>query len=1596
MTSIEDEYAQTQKPRSLYVLKRIIHSYLEHHYPRKLFGAIDTMHAAVNDIAIWPIVENPWMNSTFLSWLATDKQRGPPIAYLDAQKLSIAQILEMLRNSPEQPSPAVQVPSLAGHQFILPYLKACFPVNIKKIAKYNNFSPVRVLVRINRSTVELEIIEGSLEYEQQRTLLRRLSQALERELPYAPAKEFILEITADMPQIFGDFRVMLANTIIPPDGMCTIRVYPLVLEDPETLYKYLGYLSIDQEIIDSRITPIQRKTEVFSQQDAENLMQSMLVDELMHVSSRNICHNALLQVVSSNPELSKSLRKILVFDKKSFSCYYCSALAESWFSNWLYWPCVCGPWQRVENGKIEFQYDGLHAGISLQVPYNLEWMQASLETIALRNPQNKRVLSIGGFGHDEFSIFNEAMFEGEHTGIITLPNGRKQQGRRCIFALPFEHLVNYPQLKSFFAHGKDIVWGFFSTLIIDEQRKLLPYTQTAKPLLLSENGNETEVVIFKEGVKPAKFYVIDSKEQKVSKAIPLVFAFHIDTGSYFKIYLSRGAIEFFEYEEHFKPEQFPAFLRAIAACEYAISQGKTYAQAIEEQEKVEGYLGIRKTLAHLQICFVRLTDEQEKLYLSNKRLVRYRVKKFCGIPGFDYEDLTSIGLRGLKKAVLKFVEGRGTTFASYAIPIIDGEIRNDLRDQDFRPRALKEGSFAYHSTVERLWNSLGRKPTTKEIAINMNTSEDKIREIQVGNQAVKMLSLEAPAFGDDTGATFTDTLIIGNGDDFSAAQAEAALITRVMNRLTEQQRQVLELTYVDEITQIAMIPILGLPNQMAVSRLLAKARDRFMELYAKYSREKSTAASMKAITSNELYRIARTFEGVMDEAARKLKAIADSLKIIEERLGVSEQPVAYYDLKDKKICYSDGICNEHGLSKEILYDILRAKVSDPEVIWKTIHFIPRHEALHQEYPQLDEESIILLQVLLDEANEFVFAEFKNKSDKPLWAFHEVILHAHLGREATVELLLRMKPCLLRILDKDDIPPEIKADVIEALIALVYYDSSLAIEALRERLSVFNEYIEDVELAPRLRGAALGALSELAFYNDQQAFGLIEERAARFCQEIITENAETVWQLEVLASWKIAVSCNSQLVIDLIKAQSDGLRLLAERVNYNKTIQRLVSELLCTAAYYQPLPLIAQMDPVLFEETLKPFVDAGDKSAAKAIAEAMRSPMVNKDVKNTLRAYVLNAVNVDHDLLKGLMPAAEAIIRRDFGDRNRQSAQGDLLKALFEFLTGHHPRRAIAAIERLSPAIMRKIDEVYLSQGAGKPGLGDLANLTPGFDIVSDDGRPVGGAFILSGEVLADPWLLYGAAIGLLATTAAFGSREVIANIEVYLSDFTGMIIEPPHKNENVRHLSLLAVLSAAFWGSQKAIEALRSPAIFDRIKCCFDQEVLARVISIGSLAELALNGYKPAIDFIDARSIDLFSVAVDKDANHNLQAMVFSALGAAAGQNSAAATQALVRLRQDMEGFIRSRQVEPRYKLMAFAALSAPQAVESTGYPDLAQLIQERRKLLEKFISTTTVRHHLTLTAVRTLANAASMGIEPAIDILNAKQVDLQGIYDNE
>ena len=229
-------------------------------------------------------------------------------------------------------------------------------------------------------------------------------------------------------------------------------------------------------------------------------------------------------------------------------------------------------------------------------------------------------------------------------------------------------------------------------------------------------------------------------------------------------------------------------------------------------------------------------EARETLIEENLGLVRHIVKRFAG-RGYDMEDLFQIGCIGLMKAIDKFDLHYEVRFSTYAVPMIQGEIKRFLRDDGMVKvsRTLKKNGWKIKQAAERLSQKLGREATLKELseATGLET-EDIVMALDAN---VEVESIYKSVYQSDGNEIYlVDQVVGGSGGMGYSTMGQAGassgvcedtekekvlnhmLLEQLLGQLEERERELISMRYFQDKTQMEVAKCLGI-SQVQVSRM---------------------------------------------------------------------------------------------------------------------------------------------------------------------------------------------------------------------------------------------------------------------------------------------------------------------------------------------------------------------------------------------------------------------------------------------------------------------------------------------------------------------------------------------------------------------------------------------------------------------------------------------------------------------------------------------------------------------------------------------------------------------------------------------------------
>ncbi|MDD4237805.1 MAG: RNA polymerase sporulation sigma factor SigF [Desulfotomaculaceae bacterium] len=218
---------------------------------------------------------------------------------------------------------------------------------------------------------------------------------------------------------------------------------------------------------------------------------------------------------------------------------------------------------------------------------------------------------------------------------------------------------------------------------------------------------------------------------------------------------------------------------------------------------------------------------RDKLVNCNLKLVFNLVKRFQN-RGYELEDLFQIGCIGLMKAIDKFDLGYDVKFSTYAVPMIIGEIRRFLRDDNpvKVSRSVKETAYKIQQTREMLTARLGREPTINEISVELSITREEI--VNALEAAQTPASIYETLHQDDGDPIYLLDQLKGN-EEGETPWLESISISELLDKLPERDRLIITWRFFEDKTQSDIARRLSL-SQVQVSRLERQALKKIKDL----------------------------------------------------------------------------------------------------------------------------------------------------------------------------------------------------------------------------------------------------------------------------------------------------------------------------------------------------------------------------------------------------------------------------------------------------------------------------------------------------------------------------------------------------------------------------------------------------------------------------------------------------------------------------------------------------------------------------------------------------------------------------------------------
>lgn len=221
-------------------------------------------------------------------------------------------------------------------------------------------------------------------------------------------------------------------------------------------------------------------------------------------------------------------------------------------------------------------------------------------------------------------------------------------------------------------------------------------------------------------------------------------------------------------------------------------------------------------------------EAREKFIGGNLRLVLSVVQRFGG-RGENPDDLFQVGCVGLIKAIDNFDINQDVQFSTYGVPMIIGEIRRYLRDNNMVrvSRSIRDLAYRVLQEKEKFLKEKGREVTIDELAKILEVEKE---EIALSLDAIQdPVSLQEPVYNDGQDSVYVMDQIKDNKNTAEKWVDDLA-ISEAIKKLSDKERMIIDKRFFLAKTQMEVADEIGI-SQAQVSRIEKNAIAHIKRLY---------------------------------------------------------------------------------------------------------------------------------------------------------------------------------------------------------------------------------------------------------------------------------------------------------------------------------------------------------------------------------------------------------------------------------------------------------------------------------------------------------------------------------------------------------------------------------------------------------------------------------------------------------------------------------------------------------------------------------------------------------------------------------------------
>lgn len=210
-------------------------------------------------------------------------------------------------------------------------------------------------------------------------------------------------------------------------------------------------------------------------------------------------------------------------------------------------------------------------------------------------------------------------------------------------------------------------------------------------------------------------------------------------------------------------------------------------------------------------------EEAKEIFIKgNLRLVLSVIQRFYG-RGESPDDLFQVGCVGLIKAIDNFDLSQNVQFSTYAVPMIIGEVKRYLRDNNSIrvSRSVRDLAYKAIQFKEKYFKENGKEATIEQIAKELGVEKE---DIAVSFDAIQdPISLQEPIYNDGSESIYIMDQV-KDSKNTDEIWTENMTIAGALERLNDKERTIVQKRFFDGRTQMEVANEIGI-SQAQVSRL---------------------------------------------------------------------------------------------------------------------------------------------------------------------------------------------------------------------------------------------------------------------------------------------------------------------------------------------------------------------------------------------------------------------------------------------------------------------------------------------------------------------------------------------------------------------------------------------------------------------------------------------------------------------------------------------------------------------------------------------------------------------------------------------------------